>query len=482
MRKFSMALLGVFVLALSLMIPDIKVSADDGNSTIFNAVEFTSKKSVTDEIESDSDIDWFKYTVNSKGTICFSFVNISEKGARWDITIFDENGQNQIWNKSTDWNAASTSSPLYSFASGTVLTFRIKNCDSSKGLRYQLSAMIDESGDWSEEDNGNYLKSSILTDKKPLLGIINTNSEVDWYKYTVNSTNPFKIVLDNMSEKNSRWSFSIYDNDGSTLLWNKNTDWSVASTASVNLMYEKGHELYIKINNCDSSENKIYQIKTVIDNNTGWAKEDNGSSEKAYKINSANDIKEFLGPNNDIDWYVYSAKKNEKITFEFSNTESASGRWKLRFYEGNVDKLINEKNLGWDEFSYKYEIDATKGTQYYICVSNCDSSYDKVYKLSVKDTVEHTSKDVDVSGSEDAQGITTPYSILAGTNVVVGKADPGAKVSVKYGKKTYTATADADGIYRVKTAKLKKGKSVTIWQTVDKQDSEKVTVKVVNKY
>jgi hypothetical protein len=321
-----------------------------------------------------------------------------------------------------------------------------------------------------------------LTDKKPLLGIINSDSEVDWYKYTVNSTNPFKIVLDNMSESDLRWRFSIYDNDGSTLLWDKNTDWSVASTASCNLMYEKGHELYIKINNCSSSENKIYQIKIIIDNSTGWAKEDNGSSEKAYKIDSTSDIKEFLGPNNDVDWYVYSAKKNEKIAFEFSNTESADGRWNLRFYEGNVDKVIDETNLDWNEFSYKYEINATRGTRYYICVSDCSSSYDKVYKLSVRDSVEHTSKDNVESGSDDGQGITSPYSILAGTNVVVGKADAGAKVSVKYGKKTYTATANSEGIYRVKTAKLKKGKSVTIWQTVNKQDSEKVTVKVVNKY
>jgi hypothetical protein len=157
MRKLSLVFLGVLASMLLFMIPNNKVSADD-NNTIFNAVEFTSENPATDELESESDIDWFKYTVNSKGTICFSFINMSEKEARWDVTIFDESGQNQIWSQNTDWSATSTISPLYSFANGTVLTFRIKDCSSAEGLRYQLSAMIDETGAWSEEDNGSYLK------------------------------------------------------------------------------------------------------------------------------------------------------------------------------------------------------------------------------------------------------------------------------------------------------------------------------------
>ena len=188
MKKLMLTLLGVFVLALSFIMPSIEAAADDGNNTIFNAVEFTSKKPVTDELESDSDIDWFKYTVNSKGTICFSLINLSEKEGRWEITIFDENGQNKIWSETTDIKATSTVSPLYSFAKGTVLTFRIKNYWNTKGLSYQLSAAIDETGDWADEDNGNFSKANILTDKKPLLGLINYDSDVDWYKYTVSST------------------------------------------------------------------------------------------------------------------------------------------------------------------------------------------------------------------------------------------------------------------------------------------------------
>ncbi len=213
MRKLSLVFLGVLATMLLFMIPNNKVSADD-NNTIFNAVEFTSENPATDELESVSDIDWFKYTVNSKGTIRFLFINLSEKDARWNIAIFDENGQKEIWNKNIDYGATSTSSPLYSFADGTVLTFRIKNYDGAKGLKYQLSATIDDTGNWSEEDNGNYSKASTLTDKTPLLGIINTSSDVDWYKYTVNSTNPFKIVLDNMSEKDSRWRFSVKESRG----------------------------------------------------------------------------------------------------------------------------------------------------------------------------------------------------------------------------------------------------------------------------
>ena len=480
MSKFIMALSGMLTVVLLLAFPGVKVSADD-NNTIFNAVEFTSETPAEDVLESDSDVDWFKYTVNSSGTISFIFTNLTGEDGKWVVTLFDENGQKQIWEESTSLSATTTASPLFSFENGTVLTLRIRNNHLSEGKRYQISAKIDDKGNWADEDNDNYIKASVLTDKEPLLGIINYDSDTDWYKYTVGGTNPFKITLDNMSGDSCRWNFSVYDSDGSTLLYDTTTNLSAASTASVNLMYEKGHELYIKINNHYQASNKIYQIKVVADSSTGWAKEDNGAREKAYKISSADDVKEFLGPNEDVDWYVYTAKKNEKVIFNFSNLDSDNGRWNLKFFEADTEKPVNEKTIASNEFAYQYELDAKKGNKYYICISNSYNAYDKVYKLNVKDSVESTSKDTEESGSEN-QGIAKPYSVLAGTNIVVGKADPGAKVSVKYGKKTYTATADSEGIYRVKTATLKKGKKITIWQTVDKKSSEKVTVKVVDKY
>ena len=159
MRKLSLVFLGVLASMLLFMIPNNKVSADD-NNTIFNAVEFTSENPATDELESESDIDWFKYTVNSRGTVCFSLTNLSDKSGRWNITIFDENGQNMVWDTTSYSSAAATVSPLYSFENGTVLTFRIKDYSGTKGLSYQLSVMIDEL--WEDSHNSSYGKKNIM--------------------------------------------------------------------------------------------------------------------------------------------------------------------------------------------------------------------------------------------------------------------------------------------------------------------------------
>ncbi|MCR5769239.1 MAG: hypothetical protein K6G45_12260 [Lachnospiraceae bacterium] len=75
-----------------------------------------------------------------------------------------------------------------------------------------------------------------------------------------------------------------------------------------------------------------------------------------------------------------------------------------------------------------------------------------------------------------------PISLLAGTNVVVGKATPGATVYVKVGKKEYNGKADNTGYYRIITSTLKEGKKVSIWQKIGKKSSKKISEKVVGKY
>lgn len=74
--------------------------------------------------------------------------------------------------------------------------------------------------------------------------------------------------------------------------------------------------------------------------------------------------------------------------------------------------------------------------------------------------------------------IDNPISILANTNVIVGKAAPGATVYVKIGKKEYSGKVDENGFYRIITASLKEGKKVSIWQKVGKKSSKKLSVKV----
>ncbi|OPX44468.1 hypothetical protein CLHUN_14610 [Ruminiclostridium hungatei] len=73
-----------------------------------------------------------------------------------------------------------------------------------------------------------------------------------------------------------------------------------------------------------------------------------------------------------------------------------------------------------------------------------------------------------------------PVAMYAGTKVVIGVAEPGATVAVKYNNKTVNVTADKKtGLYIAKIATaLKKGASVDVVQTVNGIKSISCTVKV----
>lgn len=73
-----------------------------------------------------------------------------------------------------------------------------------------------------------------------------------------------------------------------------------------------------------------------------------------------------------------------------------------------------------------------------------------------------------------------PVSMYAGTKVVIGVAEPGAAVAVKYNNKTVNVTADKKtGLYIAKVATaLKKGAAVDVVQTVNGIKSKSCTVKV----
>ena len=67
-------------------------------------------------------------------------------------------------------------------------------------------------------------------------------------------------------------------------------------------------------------------------------------------------------------------------------------------------------------------------------------------------------------------------SALVGTNVVVGYGPASKVIYVEYNGKTYKAKSKADGLFRIKVASLKKGKSVKVYQSGQK--SSAITVKV----
>ena len=189
-----------------------------------------------------------------------------------------------------------------------------------------------------------------------------------------------------------------------------------------------------------------------------------------------------LNTDEDEDWYVYEVKSKDSFSFYIKSLEINDSRFWLGIYVEDTDGILQQKGAwriqdGADGFTSEELGGYSKGTKIYLNVTNAYGSGTGVrYIIAANDSVKNSTSDTNTEGKLDI-----PISVLANSNIVVGKAEPGATVTVQYGKKKYTGTADDEGIYRIITAKLKKGKKVIIWQKVGSATSDKTTVKVATK-
>jgi hypothetical protein len=99
---------------------------------------------------------------------------------------------------------------------------------------------------------------------------------------------------------------------------------------------------------------------------------------------------------------------------------------------------------------------------------NCHNRF--VYQIDTKELL------------ADAKKMETPISILAGTNAIIGQAKPNATIYATVNGTDYSTKADSNGIYRLKVGKLKKKKSIKMWQVENGKTTAEGTFKVVNKY
>ncbi len=338
------------------------------------------------------------------------------------------------------------------------------------------------------EGNDSYDTATVMKENKTITSRLNTDKDIDWYLFEVPDSVGVEWVEFKSSaiEGDGRFDISIFvgeDGMPATQIRNSGYLFAPERITFTELSYAKGTQLYIKVQRRLSSPVGVdYDITFCTSaepvKECDWAIENDDNFAGANVLTGSKQLCGILNTGDDVDWYKYEVKNSAPFNFTFKScVVEGDGRFDITIFEsadGMPAKQID--NSGYLLAPEKYispDYAYSKGSILYIKINRRLNNGEGIrYILSAKDTT----NDLAIGS------LNKPYSILAGTNVVVGKAEAGATVYVKYGKKTYNAVADADGIYRVTTAKLSKGKSVKIWQKVGKTTSKKITIKVVKKY
>ena len=162
---------------------------------------------------------------------------------------------------------------------------------------------------------------------------------------------------------------------------------------------------------------------------------------------------------------ITSLDKKAKITATaVDGTKSAASLYNNSWLKGDYDST-NTDNVASILLPEAGEYTVMIETEY---GSDCHNRF--VYHINTKDLTGKSTK------------LDSPISILAGTNVIVGKAEPGSMVYATYNNADYSVKTDANGVYRLKVKTLKKKKTVKMWQVVNGEKTAEGSFKVVTKY
>ena len=170
---------------------------------------------------------------------------------------------------------------------------------------------------------------------------------------------------------------------------------------------------------------------------------------------------------------VTAKSKKYQLNLIATKDEVSLGSWQTDFQNWYAYSLMK------NDFSLMFDIgDTTFNSEETLTLSKAGTySFLIYYRTNDKDPCTYYEVMIKTSDIGKAHMIDVPLVKIAGTNVVAGYTTANTLVTVKQGKKTYSATSDETGLYIIKTGKLKKGSTISIYDGKNSKNARKVKIK-----
>lgn len=186
------------------------------NNTYSQANSIEINKTYYGGLQKEDDVDWYKFTVSNPGGISFTFNHnyIESSSENWKIYIYDSN-MNELTTYRYSGNITSETTGKFGVPAGTYYIKVGKNSYYYESIPYNLKVNYDSEGVWEQEVNDNYSQADIMTEDKEVLGSLQREGDVDWYKFTIAKSCYVNLLFKHPIIKDSSradyWKTTIYN-------------------------------------------------------------------------------------------------------------------------------------------------------------------------------------------------------------------------------------------------------------------------------
>ena len=369
----------------------------ESNNTVATANTISVNTTISGNLSSSSDVDWYKFTISNNGYIDIEFNHtlLSSGSNYWTITLYDETGVNTVDGSDSYFRVvgnANGKSNRFGLSSGT---YYVKISPySHSGNDYNFIVNYTSSSDWETEKNNSMETADSISVNKTYNGSISSGGDVDWYKFTISNNGYIDIEFNHtlLSSGSNYWTITLYDETGVNTVDGSDSYFRVVGNANgkSNRFGLSSGTYYVKISPYSHSGND-YNFIVNYTSSSDWETEKNNSMETADSISVNKTYNGSISSGGDVDWYKFTISSGCKIaiTFNHEKLSSSSKYWTIYLYDSTaVTQLLEFGRKGDTETATSEYKDVIAGT-YYLKVA--PYSYSGVdYSLRIIEYHDHT--------------------------------------------------------------------------------------------
>ena len=434
MKKFYVLLAFLIAVILVCTVPVFAVNESEDNNTAATATAVSPNTSVTGVLSSNSDVDWYKFTVPQDGyfNITFQHELIDNSRTYWQIRLYDSTGTNYIDGNSSYFSILGNSNGKTNTFGVKAGTYLIKITDdyySEKPYTFQVN--FKASSVWETENNNSKNDADAITVNTTYHGSLSTDGDVDWYQFQVTEGGYFVVDFQHELIDNSRtyWQIRLYDESGVNYIDGNSSYFGVAgnSNCTTNAFGVAPGTYYIKLND-DYYSGIDYSICVKFTPSADWESENNNSKDTADRLALNHTYNGSFSTDGDVDWYQFNVTENGYFVVDFQHELIDNSRtyWQLRLYDatgvnyidgnnsyfyitGNSNCVTNAFGVTPGTYYIKLNDDYYSGVNYTISVNFVAASDWEKENNSSKETASSTNVNSSINGSLSTNGDTDWY-------------------------------------------------------------------------
>jgi len=399
----------------------VKVSANANDDSIEQATTINLNETYSDVLDTNSDINFYKFTTTSNGKVTISMENKPKTG--WNYQLYDGTGKSFDWYQSTDYSelAKGNTESGIGLPEGTYYLRVSRNTYNVEGIPYSLQVKFTAGEFFEKEFNNDLISASPLVLNKQYEAHLQYNSDVDFYKFDLPSSGKVTISIENKPKVG--WNYQLYDDTGKSFDWYQSTDYSELAKGNT----ESGIGLpagtyYLKVSrNTYNVEGIPYSLQVKFTAGEFFEKEFNNDLMSASPLVLNKQYEAHLQYYSDVDFYKFDLPSSGKVTISMANKPNFG--WNYRLYDNKGESFDWYQSTDYSNLS-KGSTQSTVSLpagEYYLRISYATSNVDGVpyyFKVSASSNPLNI-KQISISNGKGANDSVTINKLKKGDMIKV---------------------------------------------------------------